>query len=225
VLCPDKLPSDMEIEILRRTRQVTGVWSGGTTTQLAIWPPEADYKSRDFKWRISTARVEQEESVFTPLPGFQRHLMLLKGSIRLEHENHGEVTLNAFEQSDFDGSWRTVSKGKCTDFNLMLAEGYAGKITPFQSGKRVNLFVPLMKGHDFPRITETFYCLYPIELVLFHENSMKRSLHLKKGDFVSFRFQNAAAVDECQRSVNAVLKGISDARVCAIQSTIHEHES
>ena len=215
----------MEIEILRRTEQVTGVWSGGTTTQLAIWPPEADYKRGDFKWRISTACVEQEESIFTPLPGFHRYLMLLKGSIRLIYENHGEVILNPFEQSDFDGSWRTISKGKCTDFNLMLAEGYAGRITTFQNGKIVNLFMPLVKKNDFSRITETFYCLYPIELALFRGNSIKNSLHLKKGDFVSFHFQNVSVTDECQRSVKAVLKGISGVRICAIQSTIQEKES
>jgi hypothetical protein len=212
----------MEIEILRRTEQVTGVWNGGTTTQLAIWPPKTDYKRGDFKWRISTACVEQEESIFTPLPGFHRYLMLLKGSIRLIHENHGEVVLNPFEQSDFDGSWRTVSKGKCTDFNLMLAEGYAGRIAAFQSGKPAILFTPLVKGYDFPRVTETFYCLCPVELVISRGNSIKNSLHLKKGDFVSFRFQDAAEANECQRLVNVVLKGISDSRICAIQSTIQE---
>ncbi|MDR1510040.1 MAG: HutD family protein [Synergistaceae bacterium] len=215
----------MEIEVLRRTKQVTDVWSGGTTTQLAIWPPEADYKSGDFKWRISTARVEQEESVFTSLPGFHRCLMLLKGSIRLIHENHGEVILSPFGQSGFDGSWRTVSKGKCIDFNLMLAAGYEGRIAPFQSGRVVNLFMPLTEGHGFRRITEMFYCLCPIELILFRENSVKRSLHLKNGDFVSFRSQNASASDEGRISVNAVLKGISDARICAIQSTIQENET
>ena len=43
-------------------------WSGGTTTQIALFPPESSYAGRDFLWRVSSAVVEDGESAFTPLP-------------------------------------------------------------------------------------------------------------------------------------------------------------
>ena len=55
----------MNIHVLRKEFQTVGAWTGGTTTQLAIWPEEADYASRRFDWRVSSARVEQEKSDFT----------------------------------------------------------------------------------------------------------------------------------------------------------------
>ena len=29
-------------------------WSGGTTTQIALFPPESSYAGRDFLWRVSS---------------------------------------------------------------------------------------------------------------------------------------------------------------------------
>ena len=46
-----------------------GQWSGGTTTELFIWPEGADYAKREFSVRVSSARVGLEESDFTPLVG------------------------------------------------------------------------------------------------------------------------------------------------------------
>ncbi len=46
-------------------------WSGGMTSQVMIWPEHADFKSREFIWRISLATLEDETSVFTPFLGFK----------------------------------------------------------------------------------------------------------------------------------------------------------
>ncbi|MDO4785630.1 MAG: HutD family protein, partial [Fretibacterium sp.] len=111
----------MRISVTRREEQRVGSWAGGTTTQLAIGPEGADYAARRFEWRISSARVDLDESDFTPLPGFQRILMILEGAVHLTHEGIREVDLGPFEQDSFEGAWKTRSRGRCVDFNLMTA--------------------------------------------------------------------------------------------------------
>ena len=68
-------------------------WSGGTTTQLYIYPPTADYAKRNFKFRLSTAKVEAEKSDFTSLPGISRQLMILDGDLTITHQKHYSKTI------------------------------------------------------------------------------------------------------------------------------------
>lgn len=108
------------MKIIRRSQQVTTDWSGGQTRELYIYPEESCYADRDFDLRISTATIELEESTFTELTGFSRKLMVLEGSLILSHENHHSVTLHPFEQDTFSGDWKTKSKGKAADFNVIF---------------------------------------------------------------------------------------------------------
>ncbi len=104
----------------------TSQWSGGTTTELAISPAGASYAARDFDWRISTATVETEQSDFTHLPGYDRILMVLEGELKMVHDTGTEqrsVQLQSFEQSSFDGDWKTTGYGKVRDFNVMFRYG------------------------------------------------------------------------------------------------------
>ncbi len=114
--------------IVRKEELVHTSWSGGTTTQLAIYPQDASYADRDFIWRVSTASVEAERSEFTPLPGVSRILMILEGSMRLIHDGSREVDLGRFGQDSFSGGSNTVSIGRARDFNLMTKEGCTGTI-------------------------------------------------------------------------------------------------
>ena len=98
-------------------------WSGGTTTQLAIWPPEARYADRDFLWRISSATVDLEESDFTPLPDYDRLIATLEGDIVLTHNGGEPIPLRPLEVHAFSGADSTHSRGRCRDFNLMLRRG------------------------------------------------------------------------------------------------------
>ena len=66
------------------------IWSGGTTTELFIYPEGATYEDRNFKFRLSIATVESETSEFTPLAGVKRTLMLLHGELTLKHEGQYE---------------------------------------------------------------------------------------------------------------------------------------
>ena len=102
--------------IIRKGELPVSRWSGGTTTQLAIWPEGAVYAERNFVWRVSSARVETQESEFTSLPGVARCLMVLDGTLHLEHEGRYETELVQFAQDNFSGSWTTRSRGRVTDF-------------------------------------------------------------------------------------------------------------
>lgn len=117
----------MKGTILQSEDFKTNNWSGGTTTQLYIYPLDADYSQRDFVFRLSTASVNVEKSDFTSLPGVSRQLMVLEGETILIHENHHRKKLGKFDIDQFEGDWKTSSIGKCSDFNLMT-KGKTGGI-------------------------------------------------------------------------------------------------
>ena len=99
----------------------TSRWSGGSTTELFIWPEGASYAERRFRARISSAAVELEESVFTPLPGVKRFLTPLCRGFSLTVNGraaelpHGSVL-------EFSGSDKVVCRGSGRDLNLMLKD-------------------------------------------------------------------------------------------------------
>jgi uncharacterized protein len=103
-------------------------WASGTSTQLFVHPADGNFAERDFLFRISTATVEAEESTFTFFEGITRHLMILKGKLELIHEGRYTRYLEPYDQDVFSGEWKTYSKGKVTDFNLMLKDGAAGSL-------------------------------------------------------------------------------------------------
>ena len=113
------------IRKLTPNEYVVSSWSGGTTTQLAIFPPEAVYARRDFLWRISSAAVELEESDFTALPDYERLISTLAGEIVLSHNGGPELRLEPFRVHAFSGADATHSRGRCRDFNMMLRRGRA----------------------------------------------------------------------------------------------------
>jgi len=131
----------MIIEHIKASDLETNNWSGGTTTQLAIYPKDADYKKLNFQFRISTASVECEESTFTKLPGISRKLMILNGEIKIEHKNQYLKNLKKFEQDEFSGDWDTISYGKAIDFNLMTTENTYGEIEAISINKATDLYI------------------------------------------------------------------------------------
>ncbi len=116
------------LESLIHRDHTTMRWSGGTTTELAIYPVSANYKQGNYLWRLSTATVEVETSLFSALPGITRTLMLLDGNMVLRHAGHHEARLRPFDQDQFDGGWTTHSQGRGRDFNLMCAAGVQGDL-------------------------------------------------------------------------------------------------
>ena len=100
-------------------------WSGGSTTQMAIEPADAVYAERDFLWRLSSATVELDESLFTALPDYNRLIATLSAPIELCHDGGERFTLQPRAVHAFDGGAETQCWGKCVDFNLMLRKGRA----------------------------------------------------------------------------------------------------
>lgn len=111
------------IEVISQADVKVSAWSGGSTAEIAIYPQDAQYAARDFAWRVSVARLDADTSVFTPLPGIERILILLRGHLILDHQGHHRVSLHPFDQDRFDGDWHTTSWGQAEDFNIMLSRG------------------------------------------------------------------------------------------------------
>ena len=97
----------------------TSKWSGGSTTELFISPENGNYATLDFELRISLAKVEVKKSIFTPLIGVERKLMVIDGQIILNHENYHNSTLKKFDVDSFNGKWNTNCIGISTNFNVM----------------------------------------------------------------------------------------------------------
>ena len=172
------------IEIIRKSEQNTSTWSGGTTTELAIYPVGASYSDRNFAWRLSSANVELEESTFTSLPGIWRYIMVIDGEMLLEHDEHHKVHLKPYEQDSFNGGWVTKSKGKVTDFNLMLADGYNGRIEAIYVSEELN--IKEIYPNQINSFVQAIYCTEgEIEIQIHNE----RNANIYKGDLVIIKFE------------------------------------
>lgn len=124
----------------------TKEWSGGTTTEIFIYPENASYQAMNFDFRISTATIEIEESTFTQLPGVKRTLMVLEGTIELQHKDQHQTILEKYEKDTFLGDWETKSGGFATDFNLMLKnENLNGFVRHLQISKKKEIELSTQK--------------------------------------------------------------------------------
>src|SRR5947208_13265953 len=119
----------MSIDKQSSDTRTTIKWASGTSTEIFIYPLGGSFVDRNFLFRISTATVEAEESTFTFFQGITRHLMILKGELELIHEDRYTRHLKPYDQDTFSGEWSTRSKGKVTDFNLMLKGACTGSLT------------------------------------------------------------------------------------------------
>lgn len=136
-----------DFHIVRKKDWMTKRWTGGETTQLFIYPPQAHYEKKDFLFRVSTASIESERSVFTPLPGYQRWLMVLNGQLDIRHKNHHRVLVKPFEVDFFNGAWHTESVGIGRDFNLMLDEKHSGHLS-YHVKEAEEVWMPAMADYQ-----------------------------------------------------------------------------
>ncbi|MEY3236315.1 MAG: hypothetical protein RI883_416 [Bacteroidota bacterium] len=139
----------MQFQHFKADKSKTITWASGTSTELFIYPLTGDFQKRDFLFRLSTATVEAEESVFSDFSGITRTLMLLKGNLTLIHEGRYIKELEPFDQDTFDGGWDTKSKGKVKDFNLMCKEGASGSLVHYNLKNNNEKIIQLMGDKDF----------------------------------------------------------------------------
>ncbi len=158
------------IKHITKQMLLTKEWSGGTTTELYIFPEDSNYESLDFDFRMSTATVEEASSTFTTLPGINRLIMSLDGPLELHHENHHEIKLTPFEVDRFKGDWQTTSKGKVTDFNLMFKDG-------------LNAEMIVMSSEITIGVIEGFTAIYAFEGTVLVKKSNQNFI-LDKGDLL-----------------------------------------
>lgn len=152
----------MEWKLLTRDEYLTTLWSGGTTTQLAIAPEGAVYADRDFLWRLSSAKVEDEHSDFTPLPDYKRLISILHGELELKIDNGARFPLAPLTVCSFDGGVPVESWGKCTDFNLMLrkdrCQGSAQSLV-LSAGASCDWTAAVPAPQNFEHCTIALYCV------------------------------------------------------------------
>ena len=176
---PEKgLPADIIYFIRPKSGARTTAWAGGTTSELYIYPEGSFYAERNFGFRISTATVEVDESVFTDLPGFKRHIMTLEGNLTLIHEGHHKIRLGPYEKDFFLGEWNTKSEGKCKDFNLITGKGYRGELEIIPPDTELYLSTDKFNG---------FYALEDnteAEILISGKEPVKEIL--KKNDFLHY---------------------------------------
>lgn len=189
---------DSNVEVIKNNEYESSSWPGGTTTQLLIYPKDANYVDRNFKWRISSAKVEAEESVFTHLPGISRIIMAIDGVLILSHEGKYNVTLRPFDQDSFMGDWTTKSFGKATDFNLMLNEGCSGELNAL-SIKRLSVLNMMLKSGNgnYENVTNVFFAVNgDLELLIYdmmfniREGDLIYITQLKKEENLEIRLSN-----------------------------------
>lgn len=100
---------------------------GGTTAEIAIFPPGAAIAARDFDWRISRARVEVD-GPFSALAGYDRILTLTSGAgMTLQGPDGLRFVLDrAGDQASFPGEWPIgahLHGGDIEDLNVMVRRG------------------------------------------------------------------------------------------------------
>lgn len=170
--------------------RTTAKWAGGTTTQLAIFPEGTEYTKFNFLFRLSTATVEVPESTFTFMPGVTRHLMILDGTLDIDHKGRYKKHLPKFGYDVFDGEWPTTAKGEVTDFNLMVREKSGGKLQAIALRDREEETIEFRSKVKYSGI----YLLSGSVRVISGTNSAE----MKKGDFLFCDHENEAQIMHMQ---------------------------
>ncbi|MFB0845850.1 HutD/Ves family protein [Paenibacillus oleatilyticus] len=176
------------VKIIRQEDQKTASWSGGVTTQMAIYPGDASYEQRNFDWRISRAVIHAEESVFTSLPGYQRLLMATQGEFVLEHEQRHTAVLKPFDQDRFDGAWTTRCRGKGNDLNVMLAPGYSAEMLPVLV--RDTYREDVQKSGPVAD-TVSYECIHPVDGDVEFSSGDDLSVVLRQGDLLIYKINGS----------------------------------
>ncbi|MDU3336245.1 HutD family protein [Paraclostridium bifermentans] len=176
-----------KIKIVKEQGQKINKWSGGITNQLYIYPENSSYENRNFKWRISSATVEAEESEFTKLPNIQRKIMVLDGGLLLRHQNHYDKKLKKFDIDSFSGDWDTTSYGKATDFNLMTSEDCSGELRYINVKSEIILEPKMNLNDSFYRYE--FNCFYSLNGSFKIKLDNGNILEVEQGDLAIVKFK------------------------------------
>ena len=145
---------------LKKNDFVSKAWAGGETRELFSFPENSSCEKRNFLFRLSTAFIVDEETVFTSFPSYERYLMLLEGEIVLVHNKERSKKLNSFDLDIFHGNEETKSFGLGRDFNLIVREGLLGdllKLDLKEEAEEVRIPANFLPGEG-EELFLAFYC-------------------------------------------------------------------
>jgi environmental stress-induced protein Ves len=114
-------------------------WSGGTSTQLVIYPSESDLLKQNFEFRISTASIDVEESQFTQFFLHKRIICSLLNPITLIHSDIQPFCLTPLVPYSFDGGMTTKCVGKTIDFNVIFNDSWDASIKVYQIDSMIDM--------------------------------------------------------------------------------------
>jgi uncharacterized protein len=121
------------VKILRTSDRTRTPWKngGGTTTEVAVYPPGAGFD--DFGWRVSIADVRQG-GPFSLFPGIDRCLAVLEGEMSLTIADGAPVVVSpGTPPALFSGDDRTdaiLTGGAVVDLNVMTRRNvFAAKVS------------------------------------------------------------------------------------------------
>jgi len=124
------------MKIITNSGYKRATWKNGLgfTDEIAIYPESATLAKGDFKWRLSSARIENA-SPFSMFPAHERILVILKGKgIRMVHAyEEGEPEeiheVKPLEPYEFPGDIRSRCEllgGPVVDFSVFTEAGNIG---------------------------------------------------------------------------------------------------
>ncbi len=122
----------MNIRVLNSDSRRITEWSGGSTTELFLYPSGGSYAERRFQIRISSASVDLPESHFTRLDGVVRYLTPLCDGFYLKRNNNWQY-LPRGDVLQFSGEEDILCRGTGRDLNLML-KGARGEMRVLPKG-------------------------------------------------------------------------------------------
>ncbi|MCD0474766.1 HutD family protein [Flavobacterium sp. EDS] len=169
----------MNISLFPKKDSAVSIWSGGLTYEYMIYPKTANYADRDFIFRISSATIEQEPSIFTRFKGYHRYLVMLDNSLHVE-VNKEKKLYEKYEIMEFNSDDEVTSYTKGIDFNWMVSEKASHhklKITSSNQNSNAPLVILFSLHATVIKINEKPYVLHPYDLLVI-ENEKREDILL-----------------------------------------------
>jgi len=169
----------MNIHLLSKKDSKASIWSGGLTYEYLIYPQTASYADRDFIFRISSATIEQEPSVFTKFKGYHRYLVMLDNDLQIEVNKERKV-YEKYEIMKFNSDDEVTSYTKGIDFNWMVSEKISHhKLKITNSNQNCNAEIVTLFSLDTTviKINDKPYDLNSYDLLVI-ENQKKENIML-----------------------------------------------
>ena len=173
----------MSVRIISRKDWILHAWAGGTTAEILLYPQGSQWMKKDFKIRLSTAICIGLDSVFTDFTGFTRFISPKTGILQMDHilsdGSERKVSLKPFEISEFQGSWKTVSHGAYSDFNLLFDDSFTGELLAIKPSD----FFKLKPSEQF---LAGFFCTAKAVDVILEQEDSSETLTVNDEEFLCF---------------------------------------